>query len=203
MIMEQLLKITTIPIKFQLKINNARLEYSQSTANLEISRDDGGLRIRSQRIRLNLDTFEARNSVCPTTMRSVEQYAQKGRNAAYEATATFAREGQLLLNAKLGDDALDQIISSRLDNTHEYGLSFTPTTGPEITWSEPDLTIQYQMDKLNFEWKISNGNFEFIPGNIEVSIAQHPDIIIEYIGSPIYVPPSADPNNTATIDVRA
>ncbi|NLK36900.1 MAG: hypothetical protein GX299_02305 [Epulopiscium sp.] len=201
--MEQLLKITTIPIEFQLKINNARLEYSQSTADLEISRDEGGLRIRSQRIRLNLDTFEARNSVCPTTMRSVQQYAEKGRNAAYEATATFAREGQLLLNAKLGDDALDQIISSRMDNMHEYGLSFTPATGPEITWSEPDLTIQYQMDKLNFEWKISNGNFEFIPGNIEVSIAQQPDIIIEYIGSPIYVPPSADPNNTATIDVRA
>ena len=62
--------------------------------------------------------------------------------------------------------------------------------------------LQYEMDKLNFDWKISNERFEFIPGNIEVFIKQHPDIIIEYIGDPMYVPPSANPNYKPT-DVRA
>lgn len=28
--MEQLLKITTVPVQYELKINNARLEYSRS-----------------------------------------------------------------------------------------------------------------------------------------------------------------------------
>ena len=59
----------------------------------------------------------------------------------------------------------------------------------------------FRSDKLNFDLKIANGNFEFIPGNIEMSITQHPDIMIEYIGGPIYVPPSADPNYEP-IDVR-
>lgn len=51
-----------------------------------------------------------------------------------------------------------------------------------------------EMDKLNFEFKLSNGDFEFILGSIEMNITQYPDVIIEYIGKPIYVPPSADPD---------
>ena len=46
----------------------------------------------------------------------------------------------------------------------------------------------------------ANGNYEFIPGDIEMSITQQPDVLIEYVGGPIYVPPSADPNY---VDVRA
>ena len=29
------------------------------------------------------------------------------------------------------------------------------------------MTIQYEMDKLNFDWKINKTGFEFIPGSIE------------------------------------
>lgn len=201
--MEQLLRITNVPIMIELKVQNARLNYNQGTADVEISRDKGNLQIKSRPIKLRMDTFEARNSVVPTTGRSIEQAAQKGKNAAYQATATMAREGQLLLSAKLGDDALDQIIESRSDmSPDDFGITFLPTTGPNISWTPPDLTIQYQMDKLNFDWKVNNGNFEFIPGNIEVNIAQRPDLIIEYVGEPIYVPPSASPNFTP-IDVKA
>ena len=56
--------------------------------------------------------------------------------------------------------------------------------------------------KLNFDMKVANGNFEFVPGDIELSITQHPEVRIEYIGGPIYVPPSSDPN-FEPLDVRA
>ena len=78
--------------------------------------------------------------------------------------------------------------------TGEFTLGFTPSARPEISWSEPNISIQYEMDKLNFEFKLANGNFEFIPGSIEINIKQYPDVVIEYIGKPIYVPPSADPD---------
>ena len=58
------------------------------------------------------------------------------------------------------------------------------------------------MDKLNFDLKMEQGNFKFIPGDIQLSITQQPDVLIEYIGGPLYVPPSADPNYEP-IDVRA
>ena len=69
-----------------------------------------------------------------------------------------------------------------------------------MAWILPNMTIQYEMDKLNFDWKINKTGFEFIPGSIEFSITQQPDVLIEYVGDPLYVPPSANPNY---IDVKA
>lgn len=201
--MNQLIKITSVPIQYELKINNARLEYSRSKAELEISRNEGGLSIKSRPVKLNLDSTEARNSVVPTTARSVAQTAQMGKEAAYSATAQMAQEGHLLLNAKIGEDVIGQIMAQRTAApTGEFQLGFTPSAPVDISYESADLTINYEMDKLNFDLKVANGNFEFIPGNIEMSITQHPEVRIEYVGGPIYVPPSADPNYEP-IDVRA
>ena len=201
--MNQLIRITTVPIQYELKVNNARLEYSRAQAELEISRNDGGLSIKSRPVKLHLDSSEARNSVVPTTARSVAQTAQAGKEAAYSATAQLVQEGKLLLKADIGQDVIGQIMQQRTaPATGEFQLGFTPSAPVDINYEAADLTINYEMDKLNFDLKVANGNFEFIPGNIEMSITQHPDVVIEYIGGPLYVPPSADPNYEP-IDVRA
>lgn len=88
--MYPLIEITTVPIEIQMKVTPARLEYRRGTAQMEITRDKGGMNIRSQPIRVNIDTFEARSSIVPTTIQSIQQQAQLGRQAAYEATATMA-----------------------------------------------------------------------------------------------------------------
>ena len=201
--MNQLIRITTVPIQYELKVNNARLEYSRAKAELEISRNEGGLSIKSRPVKLNLDATEARNSVVPTTARSVAQTAQAGKEAAYSATAQLVQEGKLLLKADIGQDVIGQIMQQRTaPATGEFQLGFTPSAPVDISYQAADLTINYEMDKLNFDLKVANGNFEFIPGNIEMSITQRPDVVIEYVGGPIYVPPSADPNYEP-IDVRA
>jgi len=193
--MYPLIEIKTVPIEIQMKTKHATLEYTRGTAEMEVSRSDGGLDIKSRPIRLRLDSFEARNSVVPTTARSIEQSAQAGRQAAYEATATYAQHGQLFLNAKLGEDVIAQIAAESVNkNVKDIGLQFLPDAPLEINWDEGDMQIRYEMDQMNFDWKISKGEFKFTPGDIEISIAQKPDVIIKYIGGPIYVPPSADPN---------
>ena len=180
--MEQLLKITTVPIQYELKINNARLEYSRSNAELEISRSDGEFTIKSRPVKLNLDTYEARNSVTPTLKRSISHTAQKGEEAAYSASAAFAKEGQLMLKAKIGEDVLNQIFQQRTQlPTGDFQLGFIPNAPVDIQYQAPDLTIQYEMDKLNFDLKVEQGNFKFIPGDIQLSITQHPDVLIENI----------------------
>lgn len=205
--MEQLLRITTIPIEYELKVNNAKLERHRGSAELEISRNEGGMNIRSRPIKLSIDTYEARNSVVPTTKTSIYQSAQKGKQIAYEATAQFAKEGQMLLKTKIGEGgaALDQIFSQRVASpTGEFQMGFIPTTGPELEWEPSSLSIRYEMDKLNFDMKIDKGEVKFIPGTIELSISQYPDVQIEYMGDPIYVPPSAAAHfNGEIVDVKA
>lgn len=203
--MYPLIEIQTVPIEIEMRTTDAKLEYTRGTADLEISRNDGGLSIKSRPIRLNIDTFEARNSVVPTAVRSLEQYAQKGQQAAYSATATYAQQGHIYLDAQIAPGKGQDIITQKAADypgQKELGLTFTPSVGPEITWDPGEMQIRYDMDKLNFDWRLNQPKFEFTPGDIEISVTQQPDVIIKYVGGPIYVPPSADPDYTP-VDVQA
>ena len=202
--MYPLIEIKTVPIEIEMKVTHAKMEYSRGTAELEISRGEGGMSIKSRPIRLNIDTFEARNSVCPTAMRSVEQYAQQGKQASYEATATYAQQGQLLLDAKIGQELVTQFAADAQNRNLKtnVGLQFLPTVGPEISWDPGEMQIRYEMDKLNFDWRVNQPQFEFTPGDIELSVKQQPDVVIKYVGGPLYVPPSADPDYRP-VDVEA
>lgn len=201
--MEQLLKITTIPLEYQLKIQKARLEYSNSSASLEMHRTPGGFSMKSRPAKLNLDTYEARNSVVPTVKRSISQRAAEGLQTAQQTAAQYAQEGQQLLKPGDGGELLGQIFRQRAQMpTGEFQLGFIPSAPVNITYQEPNLTLNYEMDKLKFDLKVAQGNYQFIPGDIEMSITQHPEVQIEYIGEPMYVPPSASPNYEP-LDVRA
>jgi len=197
--MYPLIEIQTVPIEFQMTTKNATLEYTRGTAEMEVTHsEDGGLNIKSRPIRLQLDSFEARNSVVPTAPRSIQQAAQRGKQASYSATAAFAEHGDLYLNAKMGQEpsVMHQLSQQAAEKNVKLnvGLDFIPKTGVNVEWEEGDIQIRYAMDKLNFDWKINKGEIKFTPGDIEFTVTQHPDIIIKYLGGPIYVPPSSDPN---------
>lgn len=193
--MRPLIEIQTIPIEIQMKTTNAHLEYARGTAQMEVSRDRRGLQIRSQPIRVNIDTFEARSSIVPTTAQSIQQGAAQGQRAAYEATAVLAQEGRMMMEAKIDQDVIPQLAQQKtVDQPAQLGIQFLPEVGPDISWTGGEMSIRYEMDKLNFDWRMNQMQFTFVPGDIKFKVTQQPDVVIKYIGGPLYVPPSADPN---------
>ena len=193
--MRPLIEIQTIPIEIQMKTTNAHLEYARGTAQMEVSRDRRGLQIRSQPIRVNIDTFEARSSIVPTTAQSIQQGAAQGQRAAYEATAVLAQEGRMMMEAKIDQDVIPQLAQQKtVDQPAQLGIQFLPEVGPDISWTGGEMSIRYEMDKLNFDWRMNQMQFTFVPGDIEFKVTQQPDVVIKYICGPLYVPPSADPN---------
>lgn len=200
--MYPLIEIRSVPIEIEIKTTHSRLEYVRGTADLEISRDKGGMSIKSRPIHLNVDTFEARNSILPSPARTISQNAQKGQQAAYQATAAYARQGKLLLNAKIGEELVTQFAaeSQPYSQVSDLGIQFLPSAAPEITWDPAEMQIRYEMDKLNFDWQFNRPEFEFIPGDVQISVKQHPEVEIKYVGGPLYVPPSADPNHDGAAD---
>lgn len=199
-----LIEIQSVPISLKMKVTDAKLEYNRGTADLEITRSNGDLNIKSRAIRVNIDTFEARNTIMPTAARAIQQNAQKGQQAAYEATATYAQQGQLLLEAKIGQEMISQFAADAISKNVKtnVNIEFLPGTGPEIDWIPGDMQINYEMDKLNFDWKMNPAQFTFTPGDIEITVEQMPDVVIKYVGGPLYVPPSSDPNYEP-VDVMA
>lgn len=200
--MDQLLKITTVPIEFELKIRNAELQYSTtSTADIEISKNqNGGLQMKSHPIRINMDSF--------TPGSSVTAPSASGANTALTGS-TYAISAQYqpgARNNESGGTIEQYLIHSNASFASAYSAMSGSTTASAYTGntgasasaaqsmadlSNSDLSVRYQLDKLNFDMKIGNGNFEFIPGDIELVVTQRPEVKIEYIGKPIYVPPSA------------
>lgn len=198
-----LIEIKTVPIEIEMKRTDARLEYTRSTADLEISRNDGGgLQIKSRPIQLNIDTFEARNSVVPTPARAIEQEAAAGMQASQEATAKYASQGQRLLNTQYGEELITKFAAEEQAVDLSVSIRFIPTTGADISWTPSEMNVKYEMDKLNFDWRINQGEFEFTPGDIEITVKQRPEVVVTYVGGPLYVPPSADPNYEP-VDVEA
>ena len=192
--MRPLIEIQTIPIEIQMKTTNAHLEYARGTAQMEVSRDRRGLQIRSQPIRVNIDTFEARSSIVPTTAQSIQQGATQGQRAAYEATAVLAQEGRMMMEAKIDQYVIPHLAQQKtVDQPAQLGIQFLPEVGPDISWTGGEMSIRYEMDKLNFDWRMNQMQFTFVPGDIEFKVTQQPDVVIKYIGGPLYVPPFRRP----------
>lgn len=203
--MKPLIEIRTVPISIQYKVNPAQVERQSAQAEVEISRDKKGLSIKSRPIKLNVDSFEARNSIVPTTRSSIKESADLGRQGALVATATLAQEGNMMVNIQFGGGVVPQLAAERMNDKlkFDFNIKYLPEYPINMDWLPGEVRLEYEMDKLNFDWHNSHGEYTFTPASIEFTVAEHPRVVIEYVGDPIYVPPSANPNYEPAVDLLA
>ena len=202
--MSPLIEIKNVPIEIEMKISHAELKYTRGTADLEISKDPGkGMQIKSKPIKVNMDTFQSQGFVVPAANTAAASVSHQEKQRTYrQATASHAQQSHdLLLNAKLdqqvlGHLAMDHSSAIPQENNLESVLSNSAET------SDAEMNIRFEMDKLNFDMRLSAQEFEFTPGDIEFTVSQRPEVIITYVGGPIYVPPSSDPDYEP-VDVQA
>ena len=197
--MDQLIEITTVPIQIEMKTSRAKLECAQGTAEMEISRAQDRVSIKSKPIRVNMDTFESSRTQMSAPVRRTEPIT-------YQASADFSRQGQLMMHTTLDGNVLAQLSGGSTGVQSSLGSGAaeaqSPLDGGQSDWDPAELNIRYEMDKVNFDFKIGQNGFEFTPGDIEVTITQRPEVTIKYVGGPLYVPPSADPDYEP-VDVKA
>lgn len=190
----QLLSIKQIPVSVEIVIEKAKLEYNSELPKVEMSREKGGLQMKADPIRINIDSFEMRKSIgLKSNGTLIKDFADKGIKVSYDAIASIAEEGNQLADPH-GMKPAD-IAAAKVTKSIETVLDFLPKQGPDISWDGGKLSIHYQMDKLNMDWDTGKvENYEFIPGKISLEVKQMPSVEIEYLGGPIYVPPSAGPD---------
>ncbi len=202
--MEQLLSIKPVPIAVEIVINNAKISYDSKLPKVEISRKAGGLQMKAEPMKIKIDTFEMRQSIgMKSNSTLTKEFANEGIKVSYQAIARIAEEGDSLASPK--GMSVSEIAASRIHRSIETVMDFLPKEGPDISWDGGKLSIHYQMDEIEADWDIGAiTNFEFVPGKIELEVKQRPTVDIEYIGGPIYVPPSAAPDYQGNvIDIKA
>lgn len=194
--MKPLLRISSTPISVEYTTKRASLQHSTKPASVNVTRSRGRAQIQTAPAKVQIDTTEARASVgLKSAARSIRDFAQEGAAAAQEAARNYAEQGNAILDAHGKGSPIADIAESKMNQTLQTGLAFLPSQGPEITVESGSISFDYQMDRLTFDWNINERpQLEFVPASIEFSVAQYPEVVIEYIGSPNYVPPSADPD---------
>ena len=193
-----LLKITSIPISIEVNVTNGMLKApdDKEPLKIDISRTPGGYKKESQPARINIDTYAARSSMGYGEYNATDfnqQEAQRGFKIAYQGVARIVNEGnQLARGASPSEIAAQQM---RAGASIETIIDFLPKSGADVSFDKGTLNINYSPTDINIDWEnVNQSPVEFVPGNIEFIVKERPRVEIEYIGEPIYVPPSASPS---------
>ncbi len=189
----QLLKITTVPIKLEMKIEKPRLEMKRKEPSVEINRTPANLRIRSRNTTVELSTKNMRHSMGQRDVfQLTADQAQEGAAAALEATAQYTEIGNQMAKAYQGVSVAD-ILYSSFYRGYTTQMAFLPSAGPEIDWQPASLDLRYDPARLHMEWNILQNTMQYHPGKFSLEVVQYPRVDIEYLGGFMYVPPSAEP----------
>lgn len=201
--MEQLLSITRIPIKVEVKVQ--RPEFKQvenpgpSSPSIHVSSaQNGGLRLQAQPYKVdlsesrNFDTYVSSNgsdSGITLTYQAVAKLSDRGN----QGTKIAGSDSQQHFNMQRAYRSIESVLQSLPKSKHSA-----------VSYSDGTLSINYQISNSSaVESAKDIPEFEFIPGSIEFIISQMPQLDIEYLGDPIYFPRSADPNYEPPLDVFA
>ncbi|MCL2077454.1 MAG: DUF6470 family protein [Oscillospiraceae bacterium] len=191
-----LLSITKIPISVEINIVQGELRNpSAPKPQIQVQTGDGGIKIKAEPAKINIDTYAARSSMGYGNYNTGDlkkKEAQRGFKLAYEGTARIVQEGnQLAKGTTPGQIALQ---NNRAGASIQTIMEFIPKEGANVTFEKGQLNINYEMRDVNIDWEnLRAVPLEFIPGRVEFNVTQMPQVVIEYTGRPIYVPPSADP----------
>lgn len=197
--MEPLLEIRTIPISLELQIQHAKLEYQQEQPSYHLTRSGGKLEVDFKPARMRMDTYELRSSMgYKGAIDATLEGAEAGKRAVTEAIATIAQEGKALMNIQQGFDVAKLAENRMLQDTQQWldtRIGTSPSAPPDISWDASELTIQYENERLFFDWRTSNRpTMTYHAAKVEFIVKERPRVEIKYLGGPQYVPPSADPN---------
>jgi len=197
----QLLKITTTPMKYELEIEPSRLEYvNDYIPSADVSRDPSELKIETENTSVRIDTYEARKSLgLLNSADQMRQRAETARTAVSQKTREHVEIGAQM--AKIEDGVtIPQIMRQKMQQTLQRSsvTVFIPSTGADLTWDPPRIDVEYTKGELNYDWNELQSSMRYIPGSVRIKIVEYASINVEYLGGPMYVPPSADPNQEET-----
>ncbi|MCI8649707.1 MAG: hypothetical protein HFG20_06290 [Anaerotruncus sp.] len=193
----QLLRITSQPIKYELSVEPARLEFANVPKNPQgtVHRQPTQMDIRTKDIEVRLDTTEMRASLNLRSVGSwIELFAnrgmQKGRAAIGEAVQTGNKMAQIDDGVTVAQIAQQKMMERASFETY---TTFIPSAGVQTDWDPATVNLDYQPGSVQTEWQIEQNVMNYVPGKFHIEVLQYPKIEIEYLGEPVYVPASAAP----------
>lgn len=197
MMIGQLLKITSTPIQYEFEIEPARLEMRNRPLIpfADVKTTPPQQRIHTENTTVNIDTYEARKSLGLYSVADlVRMEAQKGRQQVLQATANAAQTGWEISENYHKGVGIAELAAQKMLQQPGMVMEFLPKGGAQLSWNPAVCDLSYQMGNVDYSWERPDTIYEYVRGSFSMNIIQRPSVEIEYVGQPMYVPPSSAPN---------
>lgn len=178
--MKPLISIETVPISIEY-VEKKTTHTSSQSASLRISKQNDRMMIQSNPIPIPVDSFEPGQSV-------------DWQNLSYTATAQYSSDGNLSMNIQMGSNGSKNFDFSQVGRSIDNIIDFIPKTS-KSAYVFDSIQINFDMSRLPSGLpSVDNIDTSFLPPDLELKVVEMPKVIIKYVGGPLYIPKSADPN---------
>ena len=190
--MQQLITIETVPISIKYEATQPAPAAKELTEGAGSSAEnDRGPKVSqaspAKPIRIRTDSF--------VHSRSVGVY-----NLTYTATARYNENGKLKLNVQMNGADGNDLVFRRFGRDIRDVMSRVLEAEEGSAYDPESMVLDFDLEGLNDKAPgSSNTGRAFTPPDFELEILEMPKVIIKYVGGPIYIPKSADPNYEAPV----
>ena len=208
--MEQLIKITSVPMRTVRYTQNARLVSSDSldlerrkalARQMSFHRNhaSGGSALPVEDITRINQTF-SRHTVTPKMQNMSQQQVafKKQAQPAVPKTASYPAPKPVASTRNMSSmDTAAAIQKQAAISTPEYAA---PTPPPSTAGVTMEVTSSYTAERGAFEMRVAKGDLTFLPPMVMTIVTQSPELHFEYLGDFNYVPPR-EPTRGANINL--
>ncbi len=191
--MQQLITIETVPISIKYVANGPSLVTDKAASPKAPAKDAPAGKTTPQPART--DSFERLNPTGPY-------------NLTYIATPRYFAKGSMGLDIEMRNTGSDYEVGAHV--FQQFGKSiqnmmrqfFADKQSAANDMKDMQQILDFSMMPPNTAPGSGNTGKTFTPPDIEVEILEMPKVIVKYVGGPIYIPRSADPDYEAPEEIN-
>jgi hypothetical protein len=187
---QQLLQIENVPIKLEVKSTRAKFEKPEIPA-ADLNSLIKSINMQNTGKTSGISSVISDNNSYPAKDVYVSDSGWDSSSGSLAGYQSFVDDS--LSTGLFQSSVSSDFIKAAVQNSMISSGTFGQTSHSEFIENQMSL---YANDRSNFDISVDLGltEMEFVPGSVEFTVVQKPAVNISYIGSPIYVPKSADPN---------
>lgn len=195
----QLLRTTVVPAEYKLRVQHAQLKIKQDFQPVpEINASQGEMKIQTTPTTATYDGRQMRKSLGFQNVDDIiDEAVQKGQQSISKTTQDHVQFGKEVSQPGKGvtiPELMRQKMFGEVSEKNNIGTVFLPQSSTDISWHPGNVDVEYNAGDMNFDWAIHPPEYTYIPGDVRLELIEHARVEVEYLGGPLYFPPSADPN---------
>lgn len=178
-------------IKCQYRITNATINAKQKFPTHNAQLKEGELFIDTNQVQIRQDSTNFYASIgLRNSGDLMRDAAQKGKQAALEAIANYAKMGKQMAQIDKGV-TIAQVYRQKFLQQSKTTLEVKRTECVDISFEAGTVKTQYMPSSLRIKWDVDRAVRKYTPPHCGLDITQTPSIDFIYQGTPQYVPESA------------